>query len=165
MFVRIMGAYVHLAAYICQAKSACPLKIILPRVARDTENGNRKRHPPTLRPADRGPSLVTAGMDVRGGGPGVARGRPGGSPAAVSKHETLENLAFADDWRPAVKKAPVRLISLVGESNYNINARSRGGKFAQYSPFDGDGGGCLPPPGSTEAFRRSHSCQAAARFI
>jgi hypothetical protein len=60
---------------------------------------------------------------------------------------------------------PVRLISLVGESNYNINARSRGGKFAQHSPFDGDGGGGLPPPGSTEAFRRLHSCQAAARFI
>jgi hypothetical protein len=70
---------------------------------------------------------------------------------------------LVERWRPAVKKAPVRLISLVGELNYNINARSRGGKFAQHSPFDGDG--CLPPPGSTEAFRRLHSCQAAARFI
>jgi hypothetical protein len=43
MFVRIMGAYVHLAVYTCQAKSAFPLKIILSTHPSKSKNGNRKR--------------------------------------------------------------------------------------------------------------------------
>jgi hypothetical protein len=42
-------------------------------------------------------SLVTAGMGVRGWGPGVPKGRAGGSPLAVSTREILANLAFAGD--------------------------------------------------------------------
>jgi hypothetical protein len=105
----------------------------------------------------------SAGNQTWGRG-GATKGKAGGSSATVSKHEILENLAFADDERPASRN-PALLIGLVGDSNYNLTARSRGGKVAQHSPFDGDAGGCLPLPGSTEAFRRSHSCQAAAYFI